>query len=213
MIRGSSELLSSFRSSQVFRFYSLFFQMLNPKDIKFHNAQNLMVLITWQGGIDDTGAASVRAIMHWQYRTICRGNSSILQNLYELLGPKANDFISFYGLRSHGKLSENGLVATSQVLSWKARRFNIHIQVSSIMILFLFWINNLWLWLTYSYWSRYKLLCLLFIFQVYVHSKVMIVDDCMTLVGSANINDRSLLGSRDSEVKYVLIYHRVIVLW
>lgn len=36
--------------------------------------------------------------------------------------------------------------------------------------------------------------------QVYVHSKIMIVDDCTTIIGSANINDRSLLGSRDSEV-------------
>lgn len=33
-----------------------------------------------------------------------------------------------------------------------------------------------------------------------MHSKVMIIDDCMSLIGSANINDRSLLGSRDSEV-------------
>lgn len=36
--------------------------------------------------------------------------------------------------------------------------------------------------------------------QVYVHSKLMIIDDRMALIGSANINDRSLLGSRDSEV-------------
>jgi phosphatidylserine/phosphatidylglycerophosphate/cardiolipin synthase-like enzyme len=36
--------------------------------------------------------------------------------------------------------------------------------------------------------------------QIYVHSKLMIIDDCMALIGSANINDRSLLGSRDSEV-------------
>lgn len=33
-----------------------------------------------------------------------------------------------------------------------------------------------------------------------MHSKLMIVDDRMVLIGSANINDRSLLGSRDSEV-------------
>ena len=33
---------------------------------------------------------------------------------------------------------------------------------------------------------------------VYVHSKVMIVDDEKVIIGSANINDRSLLGSRDS---------------
>jgi phospholipase D1/2 len=36
--------------------------------------------------------------------------------------------------------------------------------------------------------------------EIYVHSKSMIIDDEVTLVGSANINDRSLLGTRDSEV-------------
>ena len=33
---------------------------------------------------------------------------------------------------------------------------------------------------------------------IYVHSKLMIVDDKSCIIGSANINDRSLLGSRDS---------------
>ncbi|KAF7813523.1 phospholipase D zeta 1 isoform X1 [Senna tora] len=103
----------------------------------------------FQGGLDDSGAASVRAIMHWQYRTICRGQNSILHNLLDLLGQKLHDYISFYGLRSYGRLFDGGPVATS---------------------------------------------------QVYVHSKIMIVDDCTTLIGSANINDRSLLGSRDSEI-------------
>lgn len=35
---------------------------------------------------------------------------------------------------------------------------------------------------------------------IYVHSKLMIVDDKHVICGSANINDRSMLGSRDSEV-------------
>lgn len=103
----------------------------------------------FQGGVDDGGAASVRAIMHWQYRTICRGQNSILHNLYDLLGPKTHDYISFYGLRAYGKLFDGGPVASS---------------------------------------------------QVYVHSKILIADDCVALIGSANINDRSLLGSRDSEI-------------
>ncbi|KAG1371287.1 Phospholipase D zeta 2 [Cocos nucifera] len=103
----------------------------------------------FQGGIDDAGAASVRAIMHWQYRTICRGPNSILQNLYDIMGHKAHDYISFYGLRAYGRLYDGGPVVTN---------------------------------------------------QVYVHSKLMIVDDHITLIGSANINDRSLLGSRDSEI-------------
>ncbi|KAL3508128.1 hypothetical protein ACH5RR_033510 [Cinchona calisaya] len=113
----------------------------------------------FQGGVDDGGAASVRAIMHWQYRTICRGQNSILQNLYDLIGPRVHDYISFYGLRAHGRLFDGGPVASS---------------------------------------------------QVYVHSKIMIVDDCITLVGSANINDRSLLGSRDSEIG-VLIEDKELV--
>lgn len=33
---------------------------------------------------------------------------------------------------------------------------------------------------------------------VYVHSKLMIVDDKRAIIGSANINDRSLCGNRDS---------------
>lgn len=36
--------------------------------------------------------------------------------------------------------------------------------------------------------------------QIYVHSKLLIVDDLYVLLGSANINDRSLLGERDSEI-------------
>ncbi|KAI9186097.1 hypothetical protein LWI28_013766 [Acer negundo] len=66
-----------------------------------------------------------------------------------LLGPKTQDYITFSGLRSYGRLCNGGPVATS---------------------------------------------------QVYVHSKVMIIDDRAAFIGSSNINDRSLLGSRDSEI-------------
>ncbi|KAG2588331.1 hypothetical protein PVAP13_5NG218900 [Panicum virgatum] len=107
----------------------------------------------FQGGIDDGGAASVRAIMHWQYRTICRGPNSILKNLYDVVGSKAHDYISFYGLRAHGRLGDGGPLVTN---------------------------------------------------QIYVHSKLMIIDDRIALIGSANINDRSLLGSRDSEIGMII---------
>ncbi|ELU04927.1 hypothetical protein CAPTEDRAFT_168015 [Capitella teleta] len=39
---------------------------------------------------------------------------------------------------------------------------------------------------------------------VYVHSKMMIVDDFSVIIGSANINDRSLLGKRDSELAIIV---------
>ncbi|XP_023760299.1 phospholipase D zeta 1 [Lactuca sativa] len=103
----------------------------------------------FQGRMDDGGAATVRAIMHWQYRSISRGENSILEKLNSVVGPKTDDYISFYGLRTYGRLGDDGPLVTS---------------------------------------------------QVYVHSKVMIVDDRITLIGSSNINDRSLLGHRDSEI-------------
>jgi len=39
---------------------------------------------------------------------------------------------------------------------------------------------------------------------IYIHSKLLIVDDRLVICGSANINDRSFLGSRDSEVAVIL---------
>ncbi|KAJ2548674.1 hypothetical protein EV175_004736, partial [Coemansia sp. RSA 1933] len=39
---------------------------------------------------------------------------------------------------------------------------------------------------------------------VYVHCKLMIVDDRYVVMGSANINDRSMVGNRDSEVAMVI---------
>lgn len=40
--------------------------------------------------------------------------------------------------------------------------------------------------------------------QIYVHSKLLIADDRVAIIGSANINDRSQLGDRDSELAVVV---------
>lgn len=37
-----------------------------------------------------------------------------------------------------------------------------------------------------------------------MHSKLLIADDRTVIIGSANINDRSLLGYRDSEICIVV---------
>jgi phospholipase D1/2 len=41
--------------------------------------------------------------------------------------------------------------------------------------------------------------------QIYVHSKLLIADDRFAIIGSANINDRSLKGDRDSELAVCLM--------
>ncbi|XKM13299.1 phospholipase D-like domain-containing protein [Orbaceae bacterium ac157xtp] len=40
--------------------------------------------------------------------------------------------------------------------------------------------------------------------QIYVHSKMLIADDRIAIVGSANANDRSMLGDRDSELGAII---------
>ncbi|KAK4100036.1 phospholipase D [Parathielavia hyrcaniae] len=40
--------------------------------------------------------------------------------------------------------------------------------------------------------------------QLYIHAKCIIVDDRIALIGSANINERSMLGTRDSETAAIV---------
>ena len=46
---------------------------------------------------------------------------------------------------------------------------------------------------------------------LYIHSKLMIVDDTKVLIGSANINDRSLIGKRDSEFAVLIKEQRFLI--
>jgi phospholipase D1/2 len=39
---------------------------------------------------------------------------------------------------------------------------------------------------------------------IYIHSKMMVIDDRIAMIGSANINDRSLKGTRDTELAVVI---------
>ncbi|CAK4502649.1 unnamed protein product [Aphanomyces euteiches] len=108
------------------------------------------LLPCFEGAVTSADSANLRAVMHWQYSTICRGGNSLLERLAREV-PDPSQYIVFFGLRQHGILS--GRVVTE---------------------------------------------------QIYIHSKIMIIDDRVTIIGSANLNDRSLCGDRDSEIAVVL---------
>ena len=46
---------------------------------------------------------------------------------------------------------------------------------------------------------------------IYIHSKLMIVDDTKVLLGSANINDRSMIGTRDSEFAVIIKENKEVI--
>ncbi|KAF2399553.1 phospholipase D [Trichodelitschia bisporula] len=106
----------------------------------------------FQNTVDAQDGSSVRLIMQCQYRSICRGSSSIFERLRQA-GIEPEDYIQFYALRSWGKIGPNQSLVTE---------------------------------------------------QLYIHAKCMIVDDRIAIIGSANINERSMLGSRDSEVAAIV---------
>ncbi|KAL8817506.1 MAG: hypothetical protein Q9223_003669 [Gallowayella weberi] len=106
----------------------------------------------FQNSVDSPDGTSVRLIMHCQFQSICRGDSSIFERLRSHDIEPA-DYIQFYGLRSWGKIGPDKQLVTE---------------------------------------------------QLYIHAKCMIVDDRTAIIGSANINERSMLGSRDSECAAVV---------
>ncbi|XP_040858866.1 phospholipase D1 isoform X2 [Ochotona curzoniae] len=105
----------------------------------------------FEGDISTGGGNALQAIMHFNYRTMCRGENSILGQLKAELGNQWINYISFCGLRTHAEL-EGNLVTE----------------------------------------------------LIYVHSKLLIADDNTVIIGSANINDRSMLGKRDSEMAIIV---------
>lgn len=106
----------------------------------------------FQNTVDSQDGTSVRLIMQCQFRSICRGESSIFGKL-KAQGIEPEDYIQFYGLRSWGLIGPNKQLVTE---------------------------------------------------QLYIHAKCMVVDDRIAIIGSANINERSMLGSRDSECAAVV---------
>ncbi|XP_053187995.1 phospholipase D2 [Scomber japonicus] len=100
----------------------------------------------FEGDISAGGGNAIQAILHFTYRTICRGENSILTRLAEV-EEKWTEYITICGLRTHSQLAES--IVTE---------------------------------------------------LIYVHSKTLIADDRCYIIGSANINDRSMLGNRDSEL-------------
>ncbi|KAK5120711.1 hypothetical protein LTR85_006069 [Meristemomyces frigidus] len=106
----------------------------------------------FQNSVDSQDGTSVRLIMQCQYRSICRGETSIFGRL-RARGIEPEDYIRFYSLRQWGKIGPRKCLTTE---------------------------------------------------QLYIHAKCMVVDDRSVIIGSANINERSMLGSRDSEVASVV---------
>ena len=121
----------------------------------YHCYQFLLTISKFKGfagNLSSNEGLAVRYTLDWIYRTICKGSTSLIEQLKaDELVFDFKKYISVFGLRNHSVVEG---VPTSEI--------------------------------------------------VYVHSKLLIVDDEVVLMGSANINDRSLTGKRDSELAVII---------
>jgi len=124
----------------------------------------------------DIFAAATRYVMKYVYKTINRdkGRSLLTRLENEFPGVDISNYISFHALRNYGFLPPLPKASTPLNSHMESCR-NFPTPTPSTPL------NPV-------------------TEQVYVHAKLMIVDDLHCIIGSANINDRSLLGDRDSEL-------------
>ncbi|XP_037543614.1 phospholipase D1-like [Nematolebias whitei] len=101
---------------------------------KFRVFVVIPLLPGFEGDIKTGGGNAIRTILHFTYRTICRGEVSILSQLSKVID-NWQDYITFCGLRTHSKLS--GLLVTeliyvhSKILIADDRRYIIVVVLLS----------------------------------------------------------------------------------
>uniref|UniRef100_A0A8C4QK67 Phospholipase n=1 Tax=Eptatretus burgeri TaxID=7764 RepID=A0A8C4QK67_EPTBU len=130
----TNRIIKAYREKQHFRVYVV-----------------VPLLPGFEGDLTTGGGNAIQAVMHFNYRTICRGKYSIVERLKVEMDDMWVQFISFCSLRTHAELGGRPITEL-----------------------------------------------------IYVHSKMLIADDRTVIIGSANINDRSMLGRRDSELAVVV---------
>lgn len=183
---------------------------------KFRVTVFIPALPGFPGDIQGDAAVSVRAIMNFQYKSINRGGKSILERILKA-GFNPADFIQFFHLRSFDRILPRGtdekFMSTRFDETTAEREAKSHkyadFEINSINNGTKSTISDLAMQGTPSVssqtWSFPSNEADHIVSELlYIHSKLIIIDDNVVLCGSANINDRSLEGDHDSEICMII---------
>ncbi|KAI8601031.1 hypothetical protein EDD21DRAFT_305738, partial [Dissophora ornata] len=158
---------------------------------KFRVIVVMPLMPAFEADIMSSEAGTLRKVMHFQYVSISRGGNSVLERL-EANGINPDQYIGFYGLRSFDRIKHGNesivepkprVPSVSNEASASGSNPTNKDDESTIEE------NEVEDFVT-------ELL--------YIHSKLMIIDDRIIVIGSANLNDRSQVGFRDSEIAIVI---------
>ncbi|CAB4388903.1 unnamed protein product [Rhizophagus irregularis] len=168
---------------------------------KFRIIVIMPLLPAFEADLSSKDAGTIRMVMHWQYVSICRGGKSVLEKIAEeKINPE--DYISFFALRGYDRIHANDdkgkKTDGSSTDHTKQDSFSDEqsrpisdgrIGGEPVIPSGIKQMDPKQNFVTE---------------EVYIHSKLMIVDDRFVICGSANINDRSQVGNRDSEIAIVI---------
>lgn len=189
----------------------------HAKDEKYKVFIVIPLIPAFEGDLASKDASAARNVMHFQYITISRGGNSIMEKLREA-NIEPSDYIGWYSLRNWDKLvpkkkasatpsattkpsvpSSPSLVPEAAASSTESLKDPLSPRVTPIPSQATASTAET----EKSIWDdddrEYYVSEL-----VYIHDKILIVDDRIVLIGSANINDRSQLGNRDSEIAMLI---------
>lgn len=185
------------------------------------------------GDLQSEDALGTRAIMEFQYFSISRGGHSIIETLQKA-GINPSDYIGFYNLRNYDRINKSRTMDRAEreagVSYEEARKGHDHYveggygndgrpgrdayqryqrgaaavadnTLDTVSSCYMGGIN-----LAEVTWDGdpEAEIDAFVSEELYVHSKLLIADDRVVICGSANLNDRSQLGSHDSEIAVII---------
>ncbi|KNE58807.1 hypothetical protein AMAG_04357 [Allomyces macrogynus ATCC 38327] len=183
------------------------------------------LLPAFAGPIESAAASTLRMVMNYQFESISRGPNSLIARL-EQAGIPADEYVTFYGLRTFDFLDASATAAaaaaaagkhspsTESLAPWPGAPASEFATPTTEYDMVTLVEDPQGLTTTATpppLRPRAETALTLasnegkFVTEmVYIHTKLMIVDDRHAILGSANINDRSMLGDRDSELAIVI---------
>lgn len=171
---------------------------------KFRVIVIMPLLPAFPAELSTKDAATVRLIINLQYESICRGGNSIMEKLSAAGIQEPRDYIRFFGLRSYDRINNDPFEAASKE---HLEKLNDRIAGNAMLDGDIMkeeklpGNNDQGIPMELENYVSELL---------YIHTKLMIVDDIYVICGSANLNDRSQCGDHDSEVAICIQDHDTI---
>ena len=146
-------------------------KIAHQKKEKFRVIVNMPLLPSFPAEIDTNDAATLRLVCHYQYLSISRGGESIFDELKEA-GINPEDYIQFFALRSYDKINRQAVEKAIGTIVNEEGTGGLTAGIEQAFPHGIVDQDD-----THTYVTE----------ELYIHTKVMIVDDRYVICGSGMI--------------------------